>query len=398
MIRATLLALLFAAPAAAQTYIGAPEIDRSGPGGDTIRGVVFHDENRNSRRDPGEAGMAGIRVSNGLDWVLTDANGAYGIAVRPDMNLTIVQPSGWQVPVDARQVPQFFYIHKPGGTPQELRYGGLPDTGPAPAQVNFPLIQREGDDTAFTCAVIGDSQTYSNREMSWFRDGVLTDLAAQNLGANDCLLYVGDVMGDDLDMLDRLLETASTVGAPQWLVHGNHDYDFDALDDADSADSWRRLYGPEYYAFEKGEVLFIVLDNVVFPCNAVDRASGHDFCVDEGRRRYNGRVTETQFTWLEGLIASTPDDKLVVFAHHIPFVSFVDAASDTHQTDQLDRIHALVEGREALSLSGHTHTMENHAPGQIFEGWAENTGTAFALPAYDRRRRLRRLVPGRFEY
>ncbi len=375
MIRAALLSLAFAAPAVAQPYFGAPEIDRSGAGGEMISGVVFHDANRNSRFDAGEAGVEGVRVSNGLDWAMTDAAGAYEIAVRPDMNLTLVQPSGWQVPVDRRQVPQFFYIHKPGGTPQDLRYGGLPDTGPAPRAVNFPLIRREDADSAFTCAVIGDSQTYSNREMSWFRDGVLTDLAAAGLGANDCMLYVGDVMGDDLDMLDRLLETASTVGAPQWLVHGNHDYDFDALDDADSADSWRRLYGPEYYAFERGDVLFVALDNVVFPCNAVDLAAGHDFCTPEGRPRYNGRLTETQFTWLEGLIASTPEDRLIVLAHHIPFVSFVDAGSNTHQTDQLDRIHALVEGHPALSLSGHTHTMENHAPGQIFDGWAENTGT-----------------------
>lgn len=374
MIRAALLALVLTAPAAAQSYIGAPEIVRAGGGGDTILGVVFHDANANSRFDRGEVGVEGVRVSNGLDWAITDEFGAYEIAVRPDMNLTIVQPADWRVPVDSRQVPQFFYIHKPGGTPQELRYGGLPDTGPAPAAVNFPLQPREAEDE-FTCAVIGDSQTYSNREMSWFRDGVLTDLAAAGLEANDCMLYVGDVMGDDLGILDRLLETASTVGAPQWLVHGNHDFDFDALSDADSADSWRRIYGPEYYAFEQGEVLFVVLDNVVYPCNAEDVAAGHDFCADGARATYNGRLTETQFTWLEGLIASTPEDMLVVLAHHIPFVSFVDAGSNKHQTDQLDRIHALVAGRPALSLSGHTHTMENHAPGQIFAGWAENTGT-----------------------
>ncbi len=374
MIRAALLALVFSTPALAQPYVGTPEIVRDGGGGETISGVVFHDANRNSRFDRDEAGIQGVRVSNGRDWVLTDDRGVYEIAVRPDMNLTIVQPEAWQVPTDTRFVPQFFYIHKPGGTPQALRYGGLPDTGPAPAAVNFPLLPREVE-SEFTCAIIGDAQTYSNREMSWFRDGVLTDLAAADLGSNDCMLYVGDVMGDDLDMLDRLLETAATVGVPQWLVHGNHDYDFDALSDADSADSWRRLYGPEYYAFEQGDVLFVALDNVVFPCGAIDRASGHDHCVDEGRRRYNGRITEVQFTWLEGLLETVPDDKLVVLTHHIPFVSFVDAGSNTHQTDELNRVHALVEGRPALSLSGHTHTMENHAPGQIFEGWAENTGT-----------------------
>lgn len=373
MIRAALLSLVVSSPTLAQPFVGAPEVIREGGGGDTISGVVFHDANQNSRFERDEVGVEGVRISNGRDWVITDELSLYEIAVRPDMNLTIVQPAGWQVPVDHRNVPQFSYIHKPGGTPQTLRYGGLPDTGPAPAAVNFPLAPREASNS-FQCAIIGDSQTYSNREVSWLRDGALTDLAGAGLGSDDCMLYVGDVVGDDLDLLDRLLETASTVGAPQWLVHGNHDFDFDALNDADSADSWRRLYGPEYYAFERGDVLFVVLDNVVYPCNEIDLAAGHDFCAGD-RSRYNGRVTETQFTWLEGLIELTPEDTLVVFAHHIPFVSFVDAASNTHQTDQLDRIHALVEGRPALSLSGHTHTMENHAPGQIFEGWTENTGT-----------------------
>ena len=165
------------------------------------------------------------------------------------------------------------------------------------------------------------------------------------------------------------------AGAPQWMAHGNHDYDFDARTDADSADSWRRIWGPNYYAFEMGQALFVVLDNVVYPCGPEDVATGHDFCAEGRRPTYNGRVTETQLTWLENLLSQTPDDRLIILSHHIPFVSFVDAASNKHQTDDLDRIHALVGGRPALSLSGHTHTIENHAPGQIFEGWSENTAT-----------------------
>jgi 3',5'-cyclic AMP phosphodiesterase CpdA len=363
-----------ATPAFADPYVGAPEVIRGG-GGDTITGVVFHDENRNSRRDRGEAGVEGVLVTNGLDVVRTDSDGAYEIAVRADMDLSVIQPSGWRVPTDRNFVPQFSYTHKEGGTGYEMRYGGLPDTGPAPAGVNFPIIREGAAGDAFTCAVIGDSQTYSNQEISYFRDGVVTDIANAGLGADDCLLYVGDVMGDDLGILPRLLEVGAMAGAPQWLVHGNHDFDFDARDDADSADSWRRIYGPNYYAFEMGQALFVVLDNVIYPCGPEDAATGHAFCAEGERPTYNGRITETQLTWLENLLSQTPEDRLIVLAHHIPFVSFVDAGSDKHQTDNLDRIHALVAGRPALSLSGHTHTMENHAPGQIFEGWAENTGT-----------------------
>lgn len=372
---ASAIALVTAAPGLAQAWYGQPEVVRDGGGGETISGIVFEDSNRDSRLSEGEQGVAGVLVSNGRDIVRTGEDGRYEVAVRDDMDLTIVQPSGWRVPTDERLVPQFSYTHKPGGTGYEMRYGGLPDTGPAPAAVNFPIIRDGAAGGDFSCAVVGDSQTYSNQEVSWLRDGVINDMLDADLGPDDCALYVGDVVGDDLGLLDRILEVGALAGAPQWLVHGNHDYDFDARTDDDSADSWRRIYGPNYYAFEMGEALFVALDNVVYPCNAEDAAAGHDFCSDPDRPTYNGRVTDTQLEWLEALIEATPEDRLIVLAHHIPFVSFVDAGSDKHQTDALDRIHAVVEGREALSLSGHTHTTENHAPGQIFEGWAQNTGT-----------------------
>ena len=361
--------------AAQPDYIASPEIVRSEAGAGQFSGVVFEDVDRDGRQSDEEPGVAGVLISNGREFVRTDDQGRYQIEAIDNHDLTIVQPSGWRVPTDARQVPQFSYIHKPGGTGYALRYGGLPDTGPVPAAVNFPIIRDGAAAEGFTCAVIGDSQTYANREIGWLRDGVVTDLVHQHFEAGDCLLYVGDVMGDDLDLLDRLLKVGAMAGATQWLVHGNHDFDFDARSDDESADSWRRLYGPNYYAFEKGRVLFIMLDNVIYPCGQEDVAAGRAFCNDMEWPRYNGRVTETQLQWLENLIEATPEDRLIVLAHHIPFVSFVDASRSQHQTDRLDRIHALLEGRQALSLSGHTHTIENHAPGQLFEGWVEHTGS-----------------------
>jgi len=367
---------LASSTAHATPWIASPEVvpgDANGSA-DFLSGVVFHDLNGDGSRQPGEPGVPGVKVSNGLDVVLTDAEGAYRVAVRPDMDLTVVQPAGWKVPVNESMAPRFFYIHKPGGTPKELRFGGLGDTGPAPAQVNFPLKRKDAT-TSFTAAVIGDSQTYSNMEVSYFRDSAIKDLLELESNSPDFMLYVGDVLGDALGLLPRLLEVGSVVGVPQWLVHGNHDVDFDADSDDDSADSWRNLYGPNYYAFEEGDAIFIVLDNVVYPCGDEDmEIPGRDFCNDPDRVTYNGRVTDVQMKWLENLLDHTPKDKLVVFAHHIPFVSFVDPTSTQHQTDNLLDIYSLVNGREAVSLSGHTHTIENHSPGQMFEGWDEAVG------------------------
>lgn len=369
-----LAVLTYSGPAWSQGWIAAPEIITQDRVGETISGYVFLDANRNGRFDDGEAGVEGVLVSNGLDWAVTDSRGFYEIAVRDDMNLSIVQPSGMRVPTDDRLVPQFFYIHKRGGTGYDLRFGGLPDTGPAPARVNFPLIRDGAAGTSFKCAVLADPQTYSNEQLGWLRDGVIAEIVRSGTNPGDCMVHLGDVVGDDLGLLDRLLRISTVTGVPQWLVIGNHDIDFDARTNDDKADSWRRIYGPNYYAFEQGEVLFVALDNIYYPCGAEDAARGRVNCAEGRRPVYNGRLTEEQFAWLEGLVERTPKDRLIVLMTHIPFVSFVDARNGQHQTDELTRIYDILEGREALSLSGHTHTMENHSPGQLFDGWSEQTG------------------------
>jgi hypothetical protein len=339
-----------------------------------IEGVVFHDVHGRGVRQGGEPGVAGVLVSNGLDVVRTDPQGRYSLPVRPDMNLMIVQPSGWRVPLDPRGVPQFSYIHKPGGSTEALRFGGLPDTGPLPRAVDFPLHPAPDSGEAFQCAVLGDTQTYSGHEIEQFRNSAISDLVQQGLGPNGVMLYVGDVVGDDLGLLDRVLEVGSVVGAPQWLVLGNHDIDLDATIPSNATDSWRRIWGPNYYAFEVGAVTFVALDNIRFPCGADDAAlPGRESCISGGPG-YNIRVDDTQMMWLANLLAHIPEDRLIVLAHHGPMVSFVDEGSGIHQTDNATEIHQLLEGRPALSLSGHTHTTENHAPGQYFAGWQDRVG------------------------
>lgn len=375
-----------AAPAAQATtsardaFVAGIDIRRgAGDGGALAEGHVFHDANRNGRKDAGERGVPDVKVSNGRDVVLTDAQGAYALPARNDMAVFVIQPSGWRVPTDARWVPQFSYQHKPGGSPKQLRYGGLPATGPLPEAINFPLVP-SGTGDAFQCAVLGDTQVYNNNEVGYARDSLVDDLLDRGAERTDCLLAVGDVMGDDLGLIPRFAEVLGAVGAPQWWVHGNHDFDFDADDDRNSADSWRRLWGPAYYAFEMGEVLFVVLDNVVYPCGPDDNKSGtRSFCVEDDRKRYNARITDDQMAFVENLLTLTGEGKLIVFAHHIPFVSFVDQTTQPHQTDNVTALYRLVEGRKALSLSGHTHTVENLAPGDLFEGWTEQVGVT-ALP------------------
>ncbi|MEL6294029.1 MAG: calcineurin-like phosphoesterase family protein [Pseudomonadota bacterium] len=351
------------------SYIGSVEVIRgSGDGADTARGTVFRDANRNSRLDAGEEGIGGVQVSNGREVVLTNDDGTYELPAYDDMNLMITKPAGHTTPVSADMVPQFAYIHKVEGSP-DLRFGGIEPTGALPEAVNFPLIE-DGSDATFNCLVFGDAQTYSNREIGYVRDTAGQMLATADLSDTECLIFAGDVMGDDLSLYPRFKSIIAVGQTPQYFVGGNHDIDFDAEEDKDSFDTFRREWGPEYYSFDIGNVHFVGLDNVRYPCNGVDP---HPFCATDAKHTYNGVITGRQLEWLRNDLANVPEDKLIVMAAHIPFQTFTDNTAAKHQTDNLDELVAVLGDRKVLGLSGHTHTTENIEPGEHFEGWAENT-------------------------
>lgn len=351
------------------------DVVRSGtPAADMVRGRVFDDANRNGRLDAGERGIAGVKVSNGREVVKTDAAGTYTLPVRSDMSVFVIQPAGWRVPTNRNFVPQFAYTHKPAGSPRKMRFGGLAPTGPLPAAINFPLApSKVGDD--FNCAVLGDVQVYSGDEIGYARDSLVRELADRGGTPPACLFALGDLVGDDLGLIPRLAEVLGALKVPQWWVQGNHDYDSDADHDADSSDTWRRDYGPTTYAFEIGDVLFIGLDNVSYPCGEADNREGtRPFCVEYPQKSYNGRFTDDQMAFLSNLIAATDPARLIVLGHHIPLVGFDNRREWAHQTQNASAVHALLKGRKALDLSGHSHTLENLAPGDSFEGWKQAVG------------------------
>lgn len=363
-------ALCAAAPLTAKdtAYIGSVHIV---PGdAETVQGTVFLDADRDSVLDDGEAGVEGVLVSNGREVVVTDADGRYDLPPRDDMNVFVTKPAGYATPLDAQLVPQFSYVHKPEGSP-DLRYGGIAPTGPLPAAINFPLVEDDSDRANFDCLVFGDAQPYSNTQLSYVRETAGRMLAARDASDTECLIFQGDVMGDDLSLYPRFKEIISVGDTPQYAVAGNHDLDFDARSDADSFDTFRRAWGPEYYSFDIGKVHFVVLDNVRYPCNGVD---DHAVCDPAERLTYNGVIHDRQMAWLANDLDNVPQDRLIVLNAHIPFQTFTDNRARKHQTDNLAELAEIIGDRPALGLSGHTHTTENIEPGEHYAGWEEVTG------------------------
>ena len=367
---AALIILESSAVAKDASYIGSAEVLRGGTPAERARGTVFLDTNRNSRLDEGETGMANVIVSNGREVVTTYLDGTYELPAYDDMNLFITRPAGYTTPVSEEMVPQFYYIHKAEGSP-DLRFGGIDPTGPLPQAINFPLIP-DNTGNSFSCLIFGDAQTYTHTELGYVRETAGALLAERDNSSTECLIFAGDVMGDDLSLYPRFKRIIAIGGVPQYFVGGNHDLDLDAQSDQHSFDTFRREWGPEYYSFDIGRVHFVALDNVRYPCNGLDP---HPFCSPERKHTYNGVISKRQLDWLENDLNKVPMDTLIVLIAHIPFASFTDSTSAKHQTDNLHELYRIVDGRPVLALSGHTHTTEQILPGESFEGWQQHTGT-----------------------
>src|SRR5690606_23039379 len=88
-------------------------------------GFVFEDRNENGVRDAGERGLPDVCVSNGEDVVKTDASGRYELPVSDDCVIFVIKPRDWATAVDELNLPKFWYVHKPAGSPAHLKYPGV---------------------------------------------------------------------------------------------------------------------------------------------------------------------------------------------------------------------------------------------------------------------------------
>ncbi len=323
---------------------------------DVLDGAVFDDRNRNSQQDAGERGIAGVEVSNGREIVTTDRQGRYEISVRDGETVFLTQPAGYQVPVDEDNVAQFFYTHMPTGSP-ELRYGGIDPTGPLPDAVDFPLARTT--DTLSRdqrCLIGGDIQTYTQEEVDYALRGAFADLTQRTDFTGCGALFIGDIVGDDLDLYDQTRELTSLLNGPARFLPGNHDLDLDA-DYDHRFDTYRSQFGPDYYSYDAGDVHVVSL-------NTVQHSQGAPY-----NGTYNGGIDDEQLAWLRQDIANTPEDKLIVLATHIPLLNWHDQGSDRHQVDQVQAIHDIIGDRPAVAFGGHSHTLEVMREGDSMEGW-----------------------------
>ena len=321
------------------------------------RGIVFDDHNRNAVRDEDEPGIGGVKVSNGVDVVRTDARGRYAVPLVGDGIVYVVKPRDWMTPTDANHLPHFYYIHRPLGSPDhDFRYKGLAPTGSLPESVDFPLYRTtEPEPDRFDVIVFADPQPYTREEISWFA----RDTVAELIGTDAAFgISLGDLVGNDLDLFEPLNEVQALVGIPWYNVQGNHDMNFMSPDDAHADETFESVYGPSTYAFQYGPVHFVVLDDVVWKgFTGYRKRDGFPIT-----RNYEGGLRDDQLEFLRNYVATVPTDELIVLSMHIPL-----EGNGIHRVPQKDRLFEILANHlHTFSMSGHTHYQKHwffHLPG-----------------------------------
>ncbi|HOR97489.1 MAG TPA: metallophosphoesterase N-terminal domain-containing protein [Kiritimatiellia bacterium] len=276
-----------------------------------VGGRVVLDANRNGRAEPGEPGVAGVAVSDGVQVVVTDASGAYRLARRPEATTPI-----WIcVPRDHAVSGSFW---KAAGTEGDVDFGLTP----------------QAQDEAFTFIHFTDTHIGRGDLLKRFAEQTGTYPMRIAFAVN-----TGDLVGG-VDFVppekapaqyERYME-AARFPMPLFNLPGNHEHVGINYKGADREHPfygkglYPRLLGPMHYSWDWAGVHCVALDGTSLP--------------------YQERLGSNQLAWLEADLALQPAEKPVLLFCHQSIPSLRDATL----------LAECLKGRNVLgAFCGHLH-------------------------------------------
>ena len=242
-------------------------------------------------------------------------------------------------------------------------------------------------------ALVGDPQVDNPVEMGYARRSIYRDLRGRR--DLDLCIFLGDLVNDNMSLLPESLSVIDSLPFQSFMVPGNHDRDVyrgakssGSMSRPRDLSTWRKLVGYVDTSFVRGNVRFIMMNNVRHAA--------------AGMTDYVGGFTEKQKHWLDsvlvtdvargGKMSSGSVDRsrrpsrgkvtpaLTILATHIPF----------SQMKGQDSVLALIpEYTQMLYVSGHTHfvSRDDSIPeviagatcGSWWRGVKDSDGVPYAL-------------------
>ena len=242
-------------------------------------------------------------------------------------------------------------------------------------------------------ALVGDPQVDNPVEMGYARRSIYRDLRGRR--DLDLCIFLGDLVNDNMSLLPESLNIIDSLPFQSFMVPGNHDRDVyrrpkssGSMFRSRDLSTWRKLAGYVDTSFVRGNVRFIMMNNVRHAA--------------AGMTDYVGGFTEKQKHWLDSVLVTdvargrkmsrgsvdrsrrtsrgkvTP--ALTILATHIPF----------SQMKGRDSVLALIpEQARMLYVSGHTHfvSRDDSIPeviagatcGSWWRGVKDSDGVPYAL-------------------
>lgn len=293
--------------------------------GRTVKGVV----SANGK------GLKDVMVSDGYSVVTTDKKGRFELVFHADaVALFVSTPSGYAF-TNEKGIARHYRLA------QDIN-----------GDVNFELQLLDRDDDEHQFLIWADPQVKNAKDVQKMMQESVPDvqrlIAETAPGTLMHGIAVGDIVWDELQLFADYNKAVEQMGIPFFQCLGNHDMDFRKGGDETSDDTFHKTYGPTYYSFNRGQVHYVVIDNV--------RYLGTE-------RDYDGFITQPQLDWLQKDLAFIPKDKLIVLCMHIPV---------HNHTKNNDQLYALLQDRDVHIMTGHTHLNMNIIKDRIYE---HNHGT-----------------------
>lgn len=323
----------------------------------TVSGTVFSDRNDDGAQQPGEPGIDGVAVTDGVQIVVTGEDGRYTLELDTARRITdlvyVTQPAGHSVGVDAYNTPRFY---------RDL--GQL--TVGASARADFALTpDPAGRSNRFTFANVADPHFNPNMKEQ------LAEISST--GQDLAFVQVSGDLTDNATDAEFAIYRAGTAAAkhPVWPAVGNHEYfNRGAATYLARIENYRRHVGPEWYSFDRGNRHFLVLEN-------------------------NGAAPfEEQFEWARQDLERNATGKQVVLLMHQPMnVPF--GSPSTY-----DRYGELLERYDTeLILVGHEHSNDADNDAEFVKGakHVQTNSSSYTIDSSPRGFRYVRMRGSRFD-
>jgi hypothetical protein len=282
-------------------------------------------------------GVKGVVVSDGYNVIATGDSGKYEFEKHPDAVAVFIS------------IPSGYAFENEKGIARHYRLLNNVSGG---NEFDFNIYPLNASDDEHQFIIWADPQVKNQSDIQKMMNESVPDVVkyvkSQPAGTLIHGITVGDIVWDELQLLKDYNYAVEKMGIPFFQCLGNHDMDYNKGGDDASDDTFQQTYGPTYYSFNRGQVHYVVMDNV--------RYLGQD-------RNYDGYIQQNQLDWLKNDLSFVPADKLIVLSVHIPVHRAV---------KNKEELYAILGDRPVHIMSGHTHYHVNHIENNIYE---HNHGT-----------------------